>query len=156
VIAGIVLGLRFAHSHGLLHGSLRTSNIVFDLDHCIQIIDFERMLLRVGEGESEEGTTLGGFSGEGWTPEGDIQAFASILFEIVVGQRAEFESSIPADIPNFISAIIRSAREFETRYSFDNIFEILKRNKFRIEDDVDSAEVSEFVNWVESAEQSEK
>jgi serine/threonine protein kinase len=32
VIAGIVVGLRFAHSHGLIHGNLTTNNILFDLD----------------------------------------------------------------------------------------------------------------------------
>jgi serine/threonine protein kinase len=154
VITGIVLGLRFAHSLGLLHGSLITSNTVFDFDHCIQMVDFRSILLKVGESEneSEQRTTLGGFSGEGWAPEGDIQAFASILFEIVVGQPAEFEASIPEDIPEFISAIIKSAREFKTGYSFDDIWKILKENEFQIEDGVDSAEVFEFVRWVESAE----
>jgi serine/threonine protein kinase len=39
-IAGIVLGLRFAHSLGLLHGHLTSHNILFDSDHCIQIVDW--------------------------------------------------------------------------------------------------------------------
>jgi hypothetical protein len=34
--------------------------------------------------------------------------------------------------------------------------DILKENEFQIEDDVDSAEVSAFVSWVESAEQPAK
>jgi hypothetical protein len=92
-IAGIVLGLRFAHSLGLVNGGLTANNIVFGLDHC-------------NVGESEERTPLGGFPGEVWRPKVDIQAFASILFEIVVGQPAEFETSVPADAPDFISAII--------------------------------------------------
>jgi hypothetical protein len=37
-------------------------------------------------------------------------------------------------------------------YSFNTILEILKQNKFQIEDGVDTAEVSAFVSWVESAE----
>jgi hypothetical protein len=114
-------------------------------------VDFQPIFLKVGTS-----TPLGGFSGEGWTPEVDIQAFASILFEIVVGRSVDFETSIPADIPSFVSTIIRSIRRFETRYSFGDVFEILKKNEFRIEDDVDSAEVSQFASWVESAEQSEK
>jgi hypothetical protein len=40
----------------------------------------------------------------------------------------------------------------EAKYSFQDIFETLKANEFRIEDDVDSAEVSAFVSWVASAE----
>jgi RIO-like serine/threonine protein kinase len=69
--AGILLGLRFAPSLGLVHGHLTTSKILFDSDHCIQIIDFHPVLLEVGEGEreneseSESGTQPGSFSGEG-------------------------------------------------------------------------------------------
>jgi serine/threonine protein kinase len=31
-VVGIALGLRFAHSLGLLHGAVKASNIVFDAD----------------------------------------------------------------------------------------------------------------------------
>jgi aspartyl/asparaginyl-tRNA synthetase len=41
------------------------------------------------------------------------------------------------------------------RYSFNDILEILKQKNFEIEEGVDSAEVSRFVNWVESAEHPE-
>jgi hypothetical protein len=41
------------------------------------------MVLEGDEHQSEEWTQLTGFSGERWTPERDIQVFASILFEIV-------------------------------------------------------------------------
>jgi hypothetical protein len=64
------------------------------------------------------------------------------------------EASIPTDIPDFVSMIIKvglSARS-RTRYSFNTILDILKQNDFEIEDSVNSAEVSAFVNWVESAE----
>jgi serine/threonine protein kinase len=158
VIAGIVLGLRFAHSLGLLHGHLTASNILFDFNHCIQIVDFLPILREVGESQGEEGTQLGGFSREGWTPQKDIQAFASILFEIVVGRPARGEIFIPTNIPAFVSNIIKSGLYYtsETRYSFGGIFQILKNNEFAIEDGVDSADVSAFVNWIESSEQPEK
>jgi serine/threonine protein kinase len=39
-VAGIVLGLRFSHSLGLIHGHLTTSNFLFDSNYCIQIVDF--------------------------------------------------------------------------------------------------------------------
>jgi serine/threonine protein kinase len=39
-VAGIVAGLRFAHSFGLLHSQLTANNILFDSDRCIQIVDF--------------------------------------------------------------------------------------------------------------------
>jgi serine/threonine protein kinase len=39
-IAEIVLGMRFAHSLDCAHGSLKPSNIVFDNNHNVQIVDF--------------------------------------------------------------------------------------------------------------------
>jgi serine/threonine protein kinase len=43
-VTGIVLGLRFAHSLGLRHGHLTVNNILFDSDHCIQIVDFNAIV----------------------------------------------------------------------------------------------------------------
>jgi serine/threonine protein kinase len=99
VVAGIVLGLRFVHSFGLIHGHLTSSNILFDWNDCIQIVDFESMLLKVVEMEDEDDdekeTQLGGFSEERWTPERDVHAFALILFEIMFGHPAQSKISIP-------------------------------------------------------------
>jgi hypothetical protein len=54
VIAGIVLGLRFAHSLGLIHGHLTARHIFFDWEHCIQIVDFDWIGLKVGESKDED------------------------------------------------------------------------------------------------------
>jgi hypothetical protein len=97
----------------LLHDHLTASNIVFDSDHCIQIVDFKSILLEVGESEGEEGPQLGSCSREGWTPKKDVQAFASILFEIVVGRRAKGETSVPTNIPAFVSLIIHTKHRLE-------------------------------------------
>jgi serine/threonine protein kinase len=163
-VAGLVLGLRFAHSLGLVHGHLTGNNILFDSDHCIQIVDFNPIVLDVGENEneseseSEDGTRLVGFSSERWTLERDIQAAASILFELVFGRPQQGEESIPTNIPDFVSMMIKSGLSplSGRSYSFNTVLEILKQNKFQIEDGVDSAEVSGFVSWVESAEQAAK
>jgi serine/threonine protein kinase len=157
VVAGIVLGLRFAHSFGLVHGHLTSKNILFDSNDCIQVVGFESMMLEVGEMEGEEETPLGGFFPPRMSPEKDIHAFALILFEILFGHPAESETSIPTGIPNFVSTIIKSGLgcKSTTRYSFKDIFDSLEKNKFTIEDDVDSSEVSRFVSWVESAEHPE-
>jgi serine/threonine protein kinase len=153
-VAAIVLGLQFAHSLGLVHGHLTGNNILFDSDHCIQIVDFNPIVLEVGEGESEEGTQFGSFSGEGWTPEKDIQAFASILFELVFRHPSQNDSSISTDIADFVSRTIESELSSisGSSYSFNTILKILKQNDFQIEDGVDAMEVFEFVSWVESAE----
>jgi hypothetical protein len=97
---------------------------------------------------------LVGFSGQGWTPERDIHVFASILSELVFGSPPESEASIPMGIPDFVSRIFKSGLFPISRrdYSFDAILEILKQNDFKTQDGVDSAELSAFINWVESAE----
>jgi serine/threonine protein kinase len=107
-------GLRFAHSLGLVHGHLTANNILFDSDHCIEMVDFKPIGLEVGEsegeveGEGEVGTQLVGFSWKGWTLERDIGGFASILFELMFGRPPLGEVSIPTGIPAFVSKIIES------------------------------------------------
>jgi hypothetical protein len=166
VIAGIVLGLRFVHSLGLVHGHLTSNSIVFDLNDCIEIVDFDEMVLEdfkiegenENENESDEETQIGGFLKAKWRPEMDIHGFALILFEILFGRPAQSETSIPTGIRNFVSMIIESGLSSAStlRYSFKDIFDILRENNFEIEDGVDSAEVWKFVRWVESAEHPER
>jgi hypothetical protein len=48
------------------------------------------------------------FSGDKWTPQMDIQAFASILFELIFGSPPQGEASIAMDIPDFVCRIIKS------------------------------------------------
>jgi serine/threonine protein kinase len=50
-IAGIVLSLGFAHSLGLIHGHRNSKNIVFDVDHRIQITDCYPIRLEGAESE---------------------------------------------------------------------------------------------------------
>jgi hypothetical protein len=45
-IMGLVLGVRFAHSFGLLHGHLTGNNVAFNEDRMIQITDF---LMTIGQ-----------------------------------------------------------------------------------------------------------
>jgi hypothetical protein len=146
-IAGLVLGLRFAHSLGLIHGCLTTNSIVFDLNHRIQITDFLRSL---------SGRAICGFSTEGWNPETDIRGFVSILFEIIAGCPPSDKAAILADVPLFVSEMIDAGLSGESIRlpSFRDIFETLKWHDFGIMADVDSADVLTFVGWVELLEQS--
>jgi serine/threonine protein kinase len=146
-VAGLVLGLRFAHSFGLIHGCLTTHNIVFDSDHHIQITDFLSNLSK---------RASCGFSKEGWNPDTDVRVFASLLFEIIVGRPASEEVSVPADVPTFVSDRIEAGRSGKSRRlsSFWDIFETLKRHDFEIVAGVDSADVLSFVGWVELLEKS--
>jgi serine/threonine protein kinase len=160
-VVGLVLALRFAHSFGLLHGSLKASNVLFDADGCMPIADFCINRLSGRDG-SDCGIGMGGFYGEEWTRKGDVRGFALILFEIIVGHLAtESEAAneittLPLEVPMFVSEIIREELSSNSKSgkSFGDIFDILKQNKFQIVRGVDSAEVSMFVNRVELAEQS--
>jgi serine/threonine protein kinase len=159
-VVGIVLGLRFAHSLGLIHGHLKSNNIIFDSDHQVQIEDFYRIVQEVGDNEKDANVDVGGFSGNEWLPKTDVRGFGSILFEIVFGHPAKLldvssdQVIVRPDVPVFVSEIIAASQlpNSRMRESFNNIFEILKEKDFAIVSGVDSADVLSFVNWVESFE----
>jgi hypothetical protein len=47
-------------------------NLLKSSNHCIQIVDFDPIVLDVVESETEEGMQLGGMSGEEWRREREI------------------------------------------------------------------------------------
>jgi serine/threonine protein kinase len=145
-VAGLVLGLRFAHSLGLIHGCLNANNISFDCDHHIQIINFC---------SDSAGKKICGFSNEEWNVEADARGFASLLFEIVVGGSGKSKVPIPSDVPQFVSEMIKAGlfSKSKTLISFRDIFETLKQHNFGIIVGANSADVCEFVSWVEYVEQ---
>jgi serine/threonine protein kinase len=155
-VVGIVLSLRFAHSLGLIHGYLNSRNIVFDVDHRIQITDFLPTDMRFRTNESD-GDVL---SGEGWSRDADLRGLASVLFEIIVGHPLTLRevvndgTNLPIDIPIFVRQLIVSVQSSEPGLgqSFNNIFDVLTENDFGIVSGVDSADVLAFVEWVESYE----
>jgi hypothetical protein len=147
-VAGITLRLQFAHGLGLLHGGLKASIVLFGADRRIQIADFSPIQLDTG--------TVEPFSGEGWWPTMDLSGFASLLSEITIG--ASGGRSVPGGVPEFVSRLIEHGRseKFPPPLLFVEIIDGLKENRFEIATGVDSKEVSAFVRWVESAEQSGK
>jgi hypothetical protein len=159
-VAGIMLGLRFAHSFGLIHGHLNSNNIIFDSDHRIQIADFYPIGLEVEKSEKDASVCVGGFSGNRWLPKTDIRGFGSILFEIIFGHSAKLldvsnnQMIVHPNVPVFVSEIIAASQSptMRTKESFRDVFDILKKNDFAILAGVDSADVLSFVNWVESFE----
>jgi hypothetical protein len=152
-VAGLVLGLRFGHSLGLLHGHLTASNIVFNEDKVIQITDFCVNRLAERDWNNSNNVDSGGFSEEYWTPMADIRAFSEILSMIAIGASDEHRER-GSDVPKFVSEIIERKMFEGIRIgeSMVNIFNTLHQNGFKIVDGVDSDEVSAFVNWVESSE----
>jgi serine/threonine protein kinase len=148
-IAGIALGLRFAHSLGLMHGDLKASNVFFDADRRIQITDFNPIRLQTGAAEP--------FSGEGWTPAADVCAFASLLSEIAVG-RPGAQPGAAAPVSAFVSAIIEGGQSPSptAKRSFADLLQNMRANGFAILGGVDAAEVCVFVDSVESSERGAK
>jgi hypothetical protein len=61
---------------------------------------------------------------------------------------------VDEEVPYFVSKMIEAigSRDYETINSMKWIVDILKKNDFKIESGVDSAEVWEFVKWVENCE----
>jgi serine/threonine protein kinase len=142
-VAEIALALRFAHGLGLLHGALNAGNVLFDAPRRIEIAEFSTIRLESDEVEP--------FSREKWTPASDVSAFASRFVEIAIG--ASGGSRVSATVPEFVSRMIEDGRSF---VDIVDIVDSLMANGFEIVTGVDCEEVSAFVTWVESAEQSDK
>jgi serine/threonine protein kinase len=158
-IVGIALGLRYAHGHGLLHGSVKASNILFDGNHRIQIADFSPIRLYNGSV-----APFSGAEGAEWSPAIDISGFASLLSAIAVDRTANSSiSSIcamddplhNASVPAFIRTIIEMGQSPKShdKLSFIEIINRLKANNFEISPGVDTENVSTFVTWIESSEE---
>jgi hypothetical protein len=160
-VAGIILGIRFAHSLGLIHGHLNSRNIFFDSDGRIEITDFGVMAEEVEANKSDGDVGAGGISRAGWSPKIDIEGFVSILIEMIVGRRAR-QSDVsngqaisPTDAPMFVLEMISAnqSADWEICELFNNIFDLLKENDFKILSGVDSMEVLTLVTWIERLEE---
>jgi hypothetical protein len=152
-VVGLALGLRFVHRFGLVHGHLTCNNVLFNENGMVQITDLCMNTLVYIESEKYAKTDLGGFSENNWTPQTDIRAFLGILSEIMVRELTE-RGGHCRRIPSFVSEMIERGHSSgsNTLTSFQGIFNILKRNKFRIMEGVDSKNVSDFVKWIKSSE----
>jgi hypothetical protein len=152
-VVGLIFGLRFVHGLGLLHGHLTGNNVVFDEDGVIQITDFCLNNLGACERNEDTKTEVQGFSGENWTPQADIQAFASIFSEIVIGASPQQGGRRPI-VPSFVSEIIEREQSADSKAcgSLTKIFETLEWYEFQIIEGVDSREVSNYVDWIERSQ----
>jgi serine/threonine protein kinase len=176
VIAGIALGMQSAHEHGIVHGSLKPNNILFDEDHCVQIVDFESSHFQSQRKDVNDMNDMDDMYEDGCAgrvenaKRSDVFSFASIMFDILV-DRSSISHSLPLDeqengrtnngefwmipefIPKFVEELIANGWS-EDRYrqpSFDKIIKIMKDNYFLFMEGVDVWEVVEFVNTVEES-----
>jgi hypothetical protein len=161
-VVGIALAMRFAHSYGLIHGSLKTSNILFHEDGRMQIADFAPIRLQRPEGEypSNAAFVVGGFSGDGWSPHSDVRAFVSVLCDMGVCPQvnaisaSDDETTATLRIPRGISMMLEKTLSDDLAFSFNDVFQILRECHFRFVEGADAEEVSKFVENVETFERS--
>jgi hypothetical protein len=159
-IAGIVLGIRFAHSLGLIHGHLNSNHIIFDSDYRIQITDFCVIEEEVETKEKVAKVGVRSIISTEWSAKIDFDGFILVLIEILVGHPVTHSDVshgrilLSPDVPTFVSQLISADESSDQGISesFNDIFNILKMNDFQILSDVDSVEVLRFVDWVECFE----
>jgi serine/threonine protein kinase len=180
-VVGIVLGMRFVHSFGLVCMNLKPSNILFSESHQIQIVDIipnqteshcretfdERTQQAIGVLSEFAAPEV--LSGHKPRQKADIFSFALLLFSIIVGHcpleeagergdRAErsriVPDTIPGFVPEFVSELIRSGLSINPndRPSFNEILQVLKEENFKIAEEVDSEAVLALISSVELSE----
>jgi serine/threonine protein kinase len=163
-IAGIALGMKSAHEFGIVHGSLKPNNFLFDKHHCVHITDFGSSGFEC-KGDEEDGLDENRWGQEMENARNaDVFSFASILFNILIGEEKMDEEEnqrtkngefrqIPASVPMFVRQLIEngSSPDRLVRPSFDSIIYEMKRNHFDFAEGVEVCEIFDFVNSAEES-----
>jgi hypothetical protein len=105
--------------------------------------------------ENDDGVMVdaGGFSGDNWSPKEDVRAFSG-LFSEIISSGSGGQGMYGPIVPSFAPEIIEKGQSADPKKveSFSDIFKLLKTNHFKILEDVDIREVSDFVRWIEWSE----
>jgi serine/threonine protein kinase len=174
IACGIVLGMEFIHSRGLMHRDLKPANVLIDERGFAQIGDLgsSRMLDLDSTLTSQVGTPL--YKAPEMYDEGeytvavDVYAFALILYELLVGRYIfplpiadlvlfkKVVTGVRGDLPDTMDAVVKDiitkcwAVEPGDRYSFSQIWRMFQQIKFKLTPDVDSDKVMQYVAAVEN------
>jgi serine/threonine protein kinase len=171
IISGIVIGMRFIHSRGVIHRCLNLDNIVLDEFGHVRITGFDWSLLTdvdpIGaDPPMSKFTAPEMYEGGKSTNAVDVFAFGIILYELIVGEavfaRTESRDEVMAKviggempkIPESVNETVRKVimrswlRAPELRPSFDEILFAFDRIKFRLVAKVDVDRVYEFISAV--------
>jgi serine/threonine protein kinase len=168
-IAGIVLGMKFIHSKGLIHRDLKPENILFDDDLRIRIADFGSS--RIFEVDV---TLTGGGTPLYMAPEVpthhynekvDVYSFGLVLYEIIVGDGLfsgpgdkmklflDLQKGWRPIIPDKTESVSRKLIEScwsenpGNRPSFDEIWISMEKCNFRLLPGVKKSDIEGFLNW---------
>jgi serine/threonine protein kinase len=173
-VVGIVIGMKYVHSRGIVHQDLKPSNILLDQEtHQLPICDFgSSRLFSVESTLTQRIRTPQYMAPEMYEEEEydfkvDVFAFGLILYEIltnnpVFGSNLNAQQimhkvltgerpNIPDDILAFVKSMTRScwSTDRAARFSFTELFKILDENEFKICAGVDPAQVRLFIKSVE-------
>jgi hypothetical protein len=165
IVCGVVHGMRFLHSRGVLHRNLKPENILID----------ERGWPLIGD-VGAPADPLGPYAapelhdGAAHTEDSDVFAFALVLYEILVGQPAFPLGSdygtlrarlAGGERPEVSAAVNRAARRIikrgwsadpDIRPTFDEILFAFDQIKFEVVGGVDGRRVSEFSSVITKSE----
>jgi hypothetical protein len=173
VVVGVVLGMKFIHSRGVIHRDLKPANILIDGQGRPKIGDLGSSLFCDTRSTmtSGVGTPLymapEMYCSVDYTSAIDVYSFALILYEMFVGVPAfdaalspyvlmvQATSDVRPPLPDSMAAtvanIIRQGWSVDpaARGSFEDIFDALRRIEFKLRPAVDVHKVAEFVAFVD-------
>ena len=169
IVVGIVLGMRYVHSHGIFHRDLKPSNVLLDENHHPHLCDFGS-----SRSFSQESTMTGllpvthyyaapelcNEDGD-YNEKIDVFSFGMMLYEIVTGNlalrhlnqlqvTAFFSQGKRPDIPSSVLPFTKKLIERcwsqnpSQRPSFNDIYDCLVDGRFRLFSDVDVSAVSAY------------
>jgi serine/threonine-protein kinase len=177
IICGIVLGMRFVHSKGYIHGDLKPSNILIKTGGRALISDFGTSRLASDDVKpTTDWGTVRYSAPEMLLPDGvcttkaDIFCLGLVLYEILTGS-AVFPVSIPLlpfigklrslelpVVPDSCGELMKDLihrcwlREPESRPSCNDILDDFRKADFELGPEVDRFKVRQYVNDVLSSE----
>jgi hypothetical protein len=171
VVSGIVIGMRFVHSRGVIHRRLNLENILLDDVGHIRITGFEWSRFTdvdpIGAEPPVSNLTAPEiYEGGKPTSAVDVFAFGLILYELIVGApvfaatqppdevRAKVVGGERAKIPESVNETVRKvikrswSYDADVRPSFEEILFAFDQIKFRLVANVDVDQVYEFISAV--------
>jgi serine/threonine protein kinase len=171
IIVGIVIGMYFVHCGRIIHRDLKPANILLDpTSHCPKIADFG-----FSREEDPKTTMSGGkgsplymapevMNAQRYSNKADVFSFGVLLYEMVTGRQPNQDcggsgfnfsvkvmsgsrEKIPETVEPFTAGLISRcwAGDPDRRPTFQEIFDELQRNRFKVFSAVDSQAVERFL-----------
>ena len=169
ILVGMSLGLRFIHKCGFIYRDMKPGNVLLDADYLPKICDFGACRdMNMEVQASGELTAIGTRSymapevrtGK-YDQRADIYSFGITMWQVLGGYKRkgmfDRQNYCLPDIEDWVNDVIGCFIEEEPDArpeSFEPFIEELKKNHFKIWNDVDEGEVTAYVDAVEAWEHS--